>query len=278
MLGTGASWKDQIDSIYLSLPPGLKPFYIPGNFVYAGHHRSWGELYHATQYEPKAFDEVTVKLSWLDPHMAPYYPGLLSKTKKVSPKTPNQGFITNIQSSSHLAGSTQIYFHDPWGGDRWMGGKTASMDQIYRSNFTPMSAFDGLAPSAWCEGVEGAGIGEWLQFELQDNIRGMQIYSGFSKVSDKFNWNSPQKKPCPFTLNNRPREIELVSSKGQVVTSIKLQDTPKPQMFRQVALKKGKYLLRIVSVYPGKKYSDTCIGEVSFFLADPFLQKTLGKL
>lgn len=72
------------------------------------------------------------------------------------------------------------------------------------TTFGPANAFDGNTSTAWCEGVDGLGLGETLMVSLRSatEIARIEIDAGFYK-DDR-------------TLNNngRPRKITISSDRG----------------------------------------------------------------
>jgi len=73
-----------------------------------------------------------------------------------------------------------------------------------RSAFPPAHAFDGDRSTAWCEGVEGLGIGQALSVTLRKptDIAEIRIDGGYFK-DDR-----------TLTNNGRPRKIAVASDQG----------------------------------------------------------------
>lgn len=114
---------------------------------------------------------------------------------------------------------------------------------------------DGSVNNAWVEGAPGYGINEFavLRFTGAYRISGMRIHAGYQK-SDKVYYN-----------NARPEQIRAEFSDGtsEVIT---LQDV---QAVQDITFEKSvvteDITITILSVYPGSKYEDTVISEVSFY-------------
>lgn len=107
--------------------------------------------------------------------------------------------------------------------------------------------------TAWVEGSEGNGIGEWIQFDFDTTyaITGLEILTGYVKSKGI------------FKANNRVREIELISSdyKGNVL----FKDTMDWQYRYIGAMVTNSMRLVIKDVYKGEKYNDTCISEIKIY-------------
>jgi hypothetical protein len=104
----------------------------------------------------------------------------------------------------------------------------------------------------WAEGVNGQGINETLYIKL---ARANTIHISIGFVS--FN------KPYLFNQNSRPRKIELsVENKYRII--INLENTPNIQTINlPEELGRNEILeLKILDVYHGIKYDDTCINMI----------------
>jgi len=112
----------------------------------------------------------------------------------------------------------------------------------------------------WAEGVPGNGIGEKLMlgFTYYGVSSIMQISSGFVSYS----------KPNLYRENSRIRKIKITNQSGKSVV-VELSDTPH---YQAVNLEKyfsdhdweSKYILEIMEVYPGTKFTDTCVNAICF--------------
>lgn len=160
--------------------------------------------------------------------------------------------------------------------------------------YAPKKAFDGNVNTAWVEGVEGDGIGEYIVFPI--NILGsrydqkppkinLKIVNGYAKIEKLFSINNRVKKilfevyeaPITFVSNAETgdysfRRINKVllsfstlinlkddrSEQGFSYT-LKLQHTPSKR--EKIYGLMGK--LTIIDIYPGTKMKDTCISEIS---------------
>ncbi|MCX8009338.1 MAG: hypothetical protein N3A54_06630 [Patescibacteria group bacterium] len=160
--------------------------------------------------------------------------------------------------------------------------------------YSPQKAFDGNINTAWVEGVEGDGIGEFIIFPI--NILGsrydqkppkinLKIINGYAKNKKLFLLNNRVKKvlfevyeaPITFISNAETGDYTFQRINKVLLsfsTVINLRDEIFEQSFsyiinlKHIPLKYeyiygliGKFV--IYDVYPGKKLKDTCISEIS---------------
>lgn len=123
------------------------------------------------------------------------------------------------------------------------------------NSYGPENLFWGPEGAAWCEGVAGNGEGETIRIETDPavTIHALVIRNGY------------QKSASTFSDNGRARKIEIVAA-GQRMTYT-LHDTTGPQRlaFRRPIVA-DTVTLRILSVYPGARYADTCISSFTLDL------------
>jgi hypothetical protein len=66
-----------------------------------------------------------------------------------------------------------------------------------------------------------------------------------------------------FGKNNRVKTLDIVRDDGSLVERLQLADTREVQRFN-ASLPAGIYRAVIVDIYPGSRWNDTCLGELSF--------------
>ena len=133
-----------------------------------------------------------------------------------------------------------------------------------RFNYLPKNAHDFTFDAVWAEGVEGQGIGEWLEYEFAGvcpRVTAVKILPGHVKT--KTAWEA----------NSRPKYIKVYYL-GKPVCILDLQDERAMQYFDLEKFgpfgyhdsDKPSWRLRfeILDVYPGTKYQDTVISELEF--------------
>ncbi len=137
--------------------------------------------------------------------------------------------------------------------------KGKSTGVTYSGKFT----IDGKLNTCWQEGKKGSGIGESVRYEFDDN------YS-LSKLKI---WNGRAESPLKYKENNRIKEFEITfflnkQEKLRKVFSLKDEYTSEGTML-SIESKEGvrcdQVKLKILSVYNGSKYDDTCLTDILFY-------------
>ncbi len=116
---------------------------------------------------------------------------------------------------------------------------------------------DGKRETNWTEGVDGHGVGEYVQFVFQQKqtITGFRICSG-NHSSDSY-----------YTKNSRPKEIKLTFEDGSS-EDFTLRDVKEELVFELAEAVTTKSIrLTIQSVYEGSSWGDTVISEIVFLAA-----------
>jgi hypothetical protein len=104
----------------------------------------------------------------------------------------------------------------------------------------------------WVEGVNGQGINEILYLKM-GNTKSIHISNGFVSYE----------KPYLYRQNSRLKKIEL-SVENKYTKILDLADTPNFQTIKlpQELLNNEILKIKILEVYPGDKYEDTCINMI----------------
>lgn len=115
---------------------------------------------------------------------------------------------------------------------------------------------DKNATTAWVEGAQDDGVGEWVEISgtTQQSLSGIRIINGYAKSSDTYG------------KNNRVKKIRIELSDGIIFEKeLKdgIMDFQTINLDRQV--KTDFIKITILEVYRGTIYKDTCISEI-----DPF--------
>jgi hypothetical protein len=126
-------------------------------------------------------------------------------------------------------------------------------------SYFPYAAIDGQLETAWVEGVEGPGLGEWIELRFPEavEVHAIHVDVGFDESAEL------------FTKNNRVREATLRFSDGQSAT-VTFEDVRGMQPVSVVDLFDGPVAttsveLVIEAVTPGSAYDDTCIAEIEVY-------------
>lgn len=123
--------------------------------------------------------------------------------------------------------------------------------------YPPVNIVDGNFDNTWCEAEKnGPGIGESITIELTEPVSfdEIQIVNGFVSGKDY------------YTKNNRVKEIQItqVAKKHFQQKTYTLEDNkPDWQSIKFEQMQTAQTItFKIVSVYKGTKYDDTCIDDV----------------
>jgi hypothetical protein len=120
------------------------------------------------------------------------------------------------------------------------------------NNYGPRNLSDGDPLTAWCEGVPGPGIGETITLRIDDgaSFRRLLIANGYGKSR------------ASFQRNGRPKLVEITTDKSPP-TQLVLIDQPGLLPVPLVQPAEYEWVrLRILSVFPGTTYDDTCLGFI----------------
>ncbi|WP_022660276.1 NADase-type glycan-binding domain-containing protein [Paucidesulfovibrio longus] len=126
-------------------------------------------------------------------------------------------------------------------------------------SFGPENLLDGDPATAWAEGVEGPGEGEWVLFEF-----GRELL--VERMGVRNGWQSEGS----FETNNRPASVRLVFSDG-TEQRVSLDESADWQMV-EVDKRTASVRMVIDAVRKGTSeltYNRTCVSDVSFELALP---------
>jgi len=112
--------------------------------------------------------------------------------------------------------------------------------------------FDDTTGTAWVEGQQGNGVGEWItvEFETLRRVRSFVVQNGYQKSSNI------------FQKNNRVRQLRVLFSGGETETFV-LEDKISSQ-FLSLRRPIQAYWLKFVidDVWAGNKYTDTAITKL----------------
>jgi hypothetical protein len=120
--------------------------------------------------------------------------------------------------------------------------------------YFPNLAFDKNSATAWCEGANGAGIGEWLKFDFDREIvlTEIKIMPGYFKTRET------------WMKNNRVANAAFAFSDG-TTQNYSFTDEMKTQVVNAGRVKTKWVKITIEDVYTGAADADdTLISEVSF--------------
>ena len=279
-ISTGGTWKGNINDFIVLTDSFMTPHNSDANFEVTGFYEPLA-FYITQNYKPQKNEFFEFKLN--------YEPDEYSGSIFEIPSVKNEetlSFVTNVKASSELEGTYKMAGKpDPW-------YEEENQDKNLRtSTYKANTSFDGILFNGWVEGVKGDGIGEWIEFTLTKNVigpfatNGLRRFNGAYKEKEDdyryYSWDFVFSKINfigePWISNNRIKSMTLFDSSGK--TNIKLDFADIFPIFNSdysygledinsiknpVFLEKGTYKMQIDSVYKGRKWDDTVLGEVWF--------------
>ena len=153
---------------------------------------------------------------------------------------------------------------------------TCSSVLDYTLEYGPQQAFDGDTKTAW---VPQGGTGGWLEiptlfprpfveYDRQNRhqvgtpLKGIKLFAGYGKSPDLFQANSrPRTIEIGRTPDFRGEKFRVVLEDKDGWQEVRFPDNLKFTRQYQTYEHRGLYL-RIIDVYPGSRYDDTCISEI----------------
>ncbi|HEX7957081.1 MAG TPA: protein kinase, partial [Pyrinomonadaceae bacterium] len=132
--------------------------------------------------------------------------------------------------------------------------RASSSRTPYRGiSYAPAGALDGSLLTAWVEGTGGAGLGEWIRFDLgrEVQIKRVVIAPGYFK------------SPETWAKNNRVASATLTFSNG-MTRKFSFPDRMEVQTLETGGVTTRWVEIRIDNVYYGSDDEDTAISEVTF--------------
>jgi hypothetical protein len=130
----------------------------------------------------------------------------------------------------------------------------------FQENYHPSYVGDDDPKTAWTEGADGNGEGQWLRMPVTEmdgatRLR-MKIRAGYFK------------SPSLYRANARAREITIKLLPSEVKKKVALEDVEDWQEItvEQPAGKLEAVEIIVDAVYPGTKYTDLCVSDVQLYV------------
>jgi hypothetical protein len=125
-----------------------------------------------------------------------------------------------------------------------------------RQVFSPELAFDGDRRTAWNEGAAGNGVGEWIEahFASEVLVRSVTVVTGWDAVS--------RHGHDLFVENAHIRRATLLLD-GREVATVMADSAARELTFETVTPRATTVRVRIDDVWPGTRYEDLCVSEVT---------------
>ncbi|MCP3669068.1 MAG: hypothetical protein GY814_01250 [Gammaproteobacteria bacterium] len=179
-------------------------------------------------------------------------------------------FITKVKAQVAKHAPTHSVQCETTGRDSQFGPFRLCASSVLTSqngnHYGPGSALDFDERSAWVEGVEGSGAGQWLELNL----------GGGSSFQTLFLVNGYAKNRTTFNANGRLRMVRIQAADG-LDTRITLKDSMEQQEIRLPRRVTSPWIrLTIISVYPGSRWQDTAISELAVDLEEFNYQTEAG--
>ncbi len=147
-------------------------------------------------------------------------------------------------------------------------GSSSLTDPADPGRHDPHKVLDNDLDTAWCEGMNGDGIGQSLTFELKGAIiSGIGIINGYAKNEGAYQGNNRIKKVKVIMVQkNGEKREEVVDLPKKDISKLN-REVVAPFIdwvadFGDPYETTRSITLVIQEVYPGSKYRDTCISEV----------------
>ncbi|MFT5680772.1 MAG: hypothetical protein ACI8RZ_001678 [Myxococcota bacterium] len=168
-------------------------------------------------------------------------------------------------------------------------------DSVLTGNYGAHLALDGDQSTAWCEGVDGTGVGQSLSIALAEPelIEAILIHGGYFKSASLLAANGRIKAMTMVAENGMggpridasfqladPAQIPATDPCGAPGTP---SDMTSDAWFSRASTNNGALVwqndgtftepmaginLTISDVFPGAKFADTCISEIQIFVRD----------
>jgi len=121
-------------------------------------------------------------------------------------------------------------------------------------SFGATNLLDGDVTTAWEEGADGPGLGEWVRLEFSEPlvITRLEIANGYQRDEDRFEGN-PRVKTMKVEFSD------------ETTILVDLADTTAYQTIAPTVREVEWVKLVIISVYPGDRWEDTALSEIRVF-------------
>jgi hypothetical protein len=131
---------------------------------------------------------------------------------------------------------------------------SSTLEATSTNNYRPTNLLDGDLTTAWNEGAEGPGVGQWVRFEFSEplTLARMEIANGYQKDKERFQGN----------VRVKSLKVEYSNGITQLVDLLDTEDLQTVTTTRQ-AVEWVK--LTIVSVYPDYEWEDAALSEVRIY-------------
>jgi YD repeat-containing protein len=125
----------------------------------------------------------------------------------------------------------------------------------FQENYHPLYLVDDDPATAWVEGADGNGDGEWIRLHLTPveaaTAVDIELLSGYHKSKSL------------FAKNGRAKKVTVTLLPSKVSKAFELEDSMTAQKLSlsQASGRLSAVELRVEEVYPGSKYADLCLSD-----------------
>lgn len=179
--------------------------------------------------------------------------GEQARTNPLDSPTPNRSSSPTMKESSSTNNTEITTSNSQTGTPLKITPSSSSVRLAVQSNtYYPANAIDGKRGTAWIEGVDGPGLGEWIRFDFdrEINLHRILIQPGYFK------------SPAIWAQNNRIATLTAYFSDGSS-RDLSFTDRMDSQKVEVGSVKTRWVKFVIKSVYYGTD-PDTAISEVAF--------------
>ncbi len=143
--------------------------------------------------------------------------------------------------------------------DNWVMIRSASTLFDRGNPYTVGNLWDRNYKTAWVEGKDDDGVGEWVEFSFDPGlvVKAVKIMNGYAKDWDRYETNGKVKRALLSFDNGLSFEVTFNNN----AIEPRIVELPAP-------VRTERFRLTILEVYPGSKYHDTCITEITPILAN----------
>ena len=131
---------------------------------------------------------------------------------------------------------------------------SSTLEATSTNSYRVTNLVDGDLATAWNEGTDGMGLGEWVRFEFSQQrvLARIEIANGYQKDDGR------------YLGNPRVKSLKLEYSNG-TTQLVDLLDTKEFQAITPTRQPVEWVKLVIVSVYAGEEWEDTALSEVRLY-------------
>lgn len=131
---------------------------------------------------------------------------------------------------------------------------SSSLKATLISDFQPTNLLDSDLASAWNEGADGPGVGEWVHYVFGEPVplARIEVANGYQRDEER------------FTGNVRVKSLELAYSDG-TRQLVQLQDAQGLQTIKPAVEETSQITFTIISVYPRYEWEDAALSEIRVY-------------